>query len=172
MLLGPNVTPKHYQTRWQGDKFHLDVSDGDIPISGLLTSASRHDSQASLPLATMTDGRVDYGYELMDAADDCSEIHQHAAASGQVARIDPNPRRDQARKQRLAAAARARKAIGQTDPAKERDKQRSSVERVNGARKDRYGGRHIRVQGATKVACHLFFGVMALTVEQLLRLHI
>ncbi|MCY4304550.1 MAG: hypothetical protein OXC62_07220, partial [Aestuariivita sp.] len=27
-------------------------------------------------------------------------------------------------------------------------------------------------QGATKVACHLFFGILALTVEQLLRLHI
>ncbi|MCY4203862.1 MAG: transposase, partial [Aestuariivita sp.] len=61
---------------------------------------------------------------------------------------------------------------GQVDPATERYKQRSSVERVNGALKDRYGGRHIRVQGATKVACHLFFGILALTVEQLLRLQI
>ena len=86
--------------------------------------------------------------------------------------IQTNPRRDWARKQRLAAAVRAQKVAGQVDPAKERDKQRSNVERVNGALKDRYGGRHIRIQGATKVACHLFFGILALTVEQLLRLHI
>ncbi|MCY4201610.1 MAG: transposase, partial [Aestuariivita sp.] len=161
-----------YKTSWQGYKFHLDVSDGDIPISGLLTAASRHDSQASLPLAAMTNRRVDYGYERMDAAYDCSEIHQDAAAPGHVALIDPNPRRDRARKQRLAAEARAQKVAGQVDPAKERYKQRSSVERVNGALKDRYGGRHIRVQGATKVACHLFFGILTLTVEQRLRLHL
>ncbi len=117
--MGTKRNAKGYQTRWQGDTFHLDVSAGDIPISGFLTSASRHDSQASLPLSEMSDRRVDYGYELMDAADDCSEIHQHAAAAGHVAPIDPNPRRDQARKQRLAAAARARKTIGQTDPATE-----------------------------------------------------
>ena len=109
----------------------------------------------------MTNRRVDYCYELMDAA-----------AQGHVALIDPNRRRDRARKERLAAEARAQKVAGQVDPAKERDKQRSRVERVNGALKDRYGGRYIRVQGATKVACHLFFGILALTVEQRLRLHI
>ncbi len=99
--IGSKRNAKGHQTRWQGDKFHLDVSDGDIPISGLLTSASRHDSQASLPLAAMTNRRADYWYELMDAADDCSEIYQYAKQQGHVALIDPNPRRDQARKQRL-----------------------------------------------------------------------
>ncbi len=170
--IGTKRNAKGHQTSWQGYKFHLDVSDGDIPISGLLTSASLHDSQASLPLAAMTNRRVDYCYELMDAAYDCSEIYQYAKQRGPVALIDPNPRRDRARKQRLAAEAQARSVAGQVDPAKERFKQRSSVERVNGALKDRYGGRHIRVQGATKVACHLFFGILALTVEQRLRLHI
>ncbi|MCY4151523.1 MAG: hypothetical protein OXE94_04725 [Aestuariivita sp.] len=116
--LGTKRNSKGYKTSWQGYKFHLDVSDGDIPISGRLTAASRYDSQASLPLAAMTNRRVDYGYELMDAADDCSEIHQDAKPQGQVALSDPNPRRDQ-----------ARKLVGHLDPAKERDTQRSSVER-------------------------------------------
>ena len=49
---------KGYRTHWIGDKLHLDVADGDIPISCLLTSASRHDNQAAIPLATMTAGRV------------------------------------------------------------------------------------------------------------------
>jgi len=62
----------------------------------------------------------------MDAAYDCSEIPQYAKASGQVAIIDPNPRRDRARKARLAAEAKALKQIGQIDPAKVRFQQRSS----------------------------------------------
>jgi len=44
------------------------------------------------------------------------------------------------------------------------------VERVNSALRDSYGGRHVRVRGHAKVACHLFFGVLALTVQQLMRL--
>ena len=48
--------------------------------------------------------------------------------------------------------------------------QRSSAERVNGALKDTYGGRHVRVRGHAKVFCHLMFGVLALTVAQLYRL--
>ena len=62
----------------KSDKCHLDVSDGDIPISGVLTAASLHDSQASLQLATMTSRRGDDCYELMDAAYDGSEIHSYA----------------------------------------------------------------------------------------------
>ena len=116
--IGTKRNSKGDKTRWQGDKFHLAGSDGDIPISGRLTAASRYDSQVSLPLAAMTNRRVDYGYELMDVADDCSEIHQDAKSQGQVALSDPNPRRDQ-----------ARKLVGHLDPAKERDTQRSSVER-------------------------------------------
>ena len=44
--IGTKRNAKGYKTSWQGYKFHLDVSDGDIPISGLLTAASLHDSQA------------------------------------------------------------------------------------------------------------------------------
>ena len=36
--------------------------------------------------------------------------------------------------------------------------------------KDRYGGRCVRVRGHDKVFCHLMFGILALTVEQLMRL--
>ena len=44
------------------------------------------------------------------------------------------------------------------------------MERVNGRLKDEFGARHIRVRGHGKVLCHLMFGVLALTVDQLLRL--
>jgi hypothetical protein len=43
-------------------------------------------------------------------------------------------------------------------------------ERVNARLKDEFGGRTTRVRGATKVMAHLMFGILALTVDQLLRL--
>jgi IS5 family transposase len=52
----------------------------------------------------------------------------------------------------------------------QRYKERTLVERANGRLKDEFGGRTIRVRGAVKVMAHLMFGVLALTVDQLLRL--
>ena len=46
----------------------------------------------------------------------------------------------------------------------------TAVERVNGHLKDNYGGRWIRVRGASKGMCHLMFAVVALTAERLLHL--
>ena len=39
---------------WRGYKLHLDVADGQVPISAVLTSASVHDSQVAIPLMTLT----------------------------------------------------------------------------------------------------------------------
>ncbi len=36
-----------------GDKLHLDVVDGDIPVSGILSSISLRDSQEAIPLSQM-----------------------------------------------------------------------------------------------------------------------
>ena len=59
---------------WIGYKLHLDAIDGGIPVSCLLTSASVHDSQAAIPLATLTARRVDSLYDLMDSAYDAPVI--------------------------------------------------------------------------------------------------
>ena len=40
---------------------------------------------------------------------------------------------------------------------------------VNARLKDQFGARVVRVRGAIKVKCHLTFGVVALTVDQILR---
>ncbi len=48
--------------------------------------------------------------------------------------------------------------------------ERTRVERVFSRLKDQFGGRFLRVRGATKVMAHLMFGVLALTVDQLLKL--
>ena len=69
---------KGYKDTWVGYKLHLDVADGQIPISCLLTSASLHDSQAAIPLATLSAERTTNLYDLMDAAYDAEPIRQHS----------------------------------------------------------------------------------------------
>jgi hypothetical protein len=66
--IGTKKSSKGHQQYWRGYKLHLDVADGHIPISALLTAASLHDSQAAIPLMTMSTQRVTYLYDLMDAA--------------------------------------------------------------------------------------------------------
>ncbi len=48
--------------------------------------------------------------------------------------------------------------------------QSSMSERVFARLKDELGGRSIRVRGAAQIRAHLMFGVLALTIDQLLRL--
>ncbi len=55
-------------------------------------------------------------------------------------------------------------------PADVRYRERSTVERVNGRLKDEFGARHVRVRGHAKVLCHLMFAILALSVDQLLRM--
>ena len=70
---GTKCNAQGYKVSWNGYKLHLDTTDGGVPVSALLTSASVHDSQVAIPLATMTAGRVTNRYDLMDAAY-CSEV--------------------------------------------------------------------------------------------------
>ena len=46
--------------------------------------------------------------------------------------------------------------------------ERSTAERVNARLKDEFGGRVVRVRGHAKVMCHLMFGILALTANQML----
>jgi hypothetical protein len=46
---------------------------------------------------------------------------------------------------------------------------RTMAERINARFKDEFGARFARVRGAIKVKCHLMFGLVALTVDQILR---
>ena len=91
-----NATPRVYQETWIGYKLHIDTADGDIPVSCILTSASVHDSQVAIPLATMTAGRLINLYDLMDSAYDAAEIKAHSRELGHVPIIDVNPRRNAA----------------------------------------------------------------------------
>ena len=64
--MGTKKNSKGYKDTWVGYKLHLDVADGQIPISCLLTSACLHDSQAAIPLATLSAERTTNLYDLMD----------------------------------------------------------------------------------------------------------
>ena len=164
--IGVKTSSKGYTQHWRGYKLHLDVADGQIPISAVLTAAKLHDSQVAIPLMTMTSQRVTYCYDLMDAAYDAAHILDHSRQCGHVPIVDPvqhyhgpesfvppkNPNRQ------LSWAE------------EERYKERTMVERVNARLKDEFGGRTVRVRGAAKVMAHLMFGVLALTVDQILKL--
>ena len=63
---------------WTGYKLHVDTVDGDIPISAIVTSASVHDSQVAIPLATLSARKIVNCYDLMDSAYDVSDIFKYS----------------------------------------------------------------------------------------------
>jgi hypothetical protein len=168
--VGTKRNAKGHTTSWIGYKLHLDVGDGDVPISAILTSASLHDSQVAIPLATMTAGRVFNLYDLMDSAYDVPEIKAKSIALGHVPIIEPHPRSMPGGKQAMAAEALARRTAGYELAEDVRYNGRSAAERINGGLKDDFGARYVRVRGHAKVFCHLMFGVLALTINHLMRL--
>ena len=168
--VGTKKNSKGYKETWVGYKLHLDVADGQIPISCILTSASLHDSQAAIPLACITSQRVTSLYDLMDSAYDAEVIHEHSRSLGHIPLIDIHPRRDQALKEELQAEEKRSKLLGYRSAEQMRYRERTTVERVNARLKDEFGGRMIRVRGHAKVMCHLMFGIIALAADQILRL--
>jgi hypothetical protein len=153
---GKKLDSKGYPEYWVGYKLHLDVADGQIPISCILTSASLHDSQVALPLATITAQRVTSLYDLMDSAYDAEIIREHSRSLGHEPIIDHCRRWSEKREFAPHQAIRFR--------------ERSAVERVYGRLKEEFGGRMTRVRGPAKVMTSLMFGVVVLTADQLLRL--
>jgi len=147
-----------FQETWKGYKLHIASSDFDVPLCSILTSASLHDSQVAIPLMQKCDTLLDNSlYDLMDAAYDSPQIAAFSRSLNHVPIIDPNARRSACPRQ-LAAHEKAR------------FRERSSVERVNSNLKDNWGGRFVRVRGAAKVACHLSFGLLALSADRLISL--
>jgi hypothetical protein len=168
--IGAKKSSQGHEQYWRGYKLHLDVADGQLPISCVLTSASLHDSQAAIPLMTITTQRVTHLYELMDSAYDADPIHAHSRALNHVPIIAIHPRRGTKKPSQLPKVF-PNKPTPQLDWAQqERYKIRTMSERVNARLKDEFGASQIRVRGAAKVMAHLMFGILALTVDQWLRL--
>ena len=161
--VGTKTNSKGRKSSWIGYKLHLDVADGQIPITAILTSASLHDSQAALPLATITATRVANFYDLMDKGYDAEDIRQHSRSLGHVPIIDRVRRPDN-------QDEHGEIPVKMLPHEASRYRERTTVERVYSRLKDEFGGNSVRVRGNPKVMAHLMFGVLALTVDQILRL--
>jgi hypothetical protein len=154
--VGTKKNSKGYKESWNGFKLHLDVADGQIPISAVVTSASVHDSQVSIPLTKMTAERVTSLYEVKDSAYCDAVIRQFSRDLGHVPLIDHNPRKGE--------------KIEFAPHEAHRYKARTQVERANARLKGEFGAENVRVRGHAKVTLHLMLGVLVLAADQLLRL--
>jgi hypothetical protein len=168
--IGAKTSSQGHQQYWRGYKLHLDVADGQLPISAILTSASVNDSQVAVPLMTMSGERVVYLYDLMDSAYDANEIHAHSRQLNHVPVIAPHPRRGTKKPLQMQKVFPDKPTPQLTWAQQDRYKTRTMSERVNARLKDEFGASQIRVRGAAKVMAHLMFGVLALTVDQWLRM--
>jgi hypothetical protein len=156
--IGVKRSSSGHQQYWRGYKLHWDVaSNGRIPISCTLTAASLHDSQVAIPLMEISKRRVKWLCDVMDSAYDAAAIREKCKQLKHEALIQPPERPN------------SKEPAVWTDEQKERFKIRTIVEQQNGRLKDEFGGRIIYVRGATKVMAHLMFGIVALTVDQIMR---
>lgn len=154
--VGCKTNSQGYRESWRGYKLHLDVADGGIPISAVVTSTSVHDSQVAIPLSLISAARVTSLYDVMDSAYSSAIIRQHSIDLGHVPLIEHNPGRGQ--------------KIEFAPHEAERYKTRTQVERANSRLKDEFGASCVRVRGHLKVSAHLMLGVLVLAADQLLRL--
>ena len=167
--IGRKINAKGNGYAWIGGKLHLGVVDGDIPITAIYTCASVHDSQVAIPVINETTHRVDYLYDLCDKAYDSAPIEAFSKKCGHIPIIDVNPRNCEETKIAIEGSNLLIK-MGFTTPMSNHYNHRSSVERVNSYLKDSFGCKHIYVKGASKIASHLMFGVLALCIHQSIKL--
>jgi len=146
---GTKKNAKGYLFSWNGYKLHVDVNDNSIPISILLTSASVHDSQVSVPLEIMTSNLIESNYTLADAAYDSAHIKDFILSKGKSCVIDHNPRRGE--------------KLEKTEEEEKRYNNRTSVEGFFGDLKDHFACRMILVRGHAKVMTHIMFGILSQT---------
>lgn len=168
--IGAKKSSQGHEQYWRGYKLHLDVADGQIPISAILTGANVHDATVAIPLMKMSAQRVTWLYDVMDSAYDANAILAQSRSMNHVPIVQPHPRRNGKSKSQLPKIFQPKRAPEMTWAQQDRYKERSTVERVNARLKDEFGARNVRVRGAAKVFAHLTFGLIALTVDQLIKL--
>jgi len=154
--VGAKKNSKGFKETWIGYKLHADVNDCGLPISVALSAASLHDSQVAIPLMKMSSAKVDYLYDLMDAAYDAGAIYEVSKGLGHVPIIDKNPRGKEVSPMAPHEATRYN--------------ERTTVERFNSRMKEEFGADNVMVRGAQKVKMHLMFGVLALFADHLIKL--
>ena len=132
--VGTKKNSKDYKATWIGFKLHADVTDCGLPISLALTAASLHDRQAAIPLMQLTSARLDYLYDVMDAAYDAQPVYAVSRSLGHVPIIDRN--------------GRGREVIPLAPHEAARYKERRVAERFNSRLKEEFGGGNVMVMGS------------------------
>ncbi len=172
--VGIKQNAKGNRYKWIGGKLHMTVVDGDIPIAAMYSSASVHDSSLALPMISETSSKVNYLYDLQDAAYDSSIIKAFSFNNGHRPIIDINPKNSKVLKAQIELAKSEKEILQSFNLYNNSDdlhyNQRSSVERVNAYLKDNFGCDKIYYRGATKVASVLAFGVLSVCIHQSLKL--
>jgi hypothetical protein len=153
--VGCKPNSRGHKQSWVGYKLHMDVADGQIPISCVLTSASLNENQVAIPLALLTARKVTSCYDVMDAGYDCEAIREHSRRLGHVPIIE---------RQKHGSVK-----IEMAPHERVRYRERTAVERVYARLKEEFGASTVRVRGWAKVMTHLMFGILALTADQILR---
>jgi hypothetical protein len=115
-----------------------------------------HISQVAIPLMKTTSERVDYLYNLMDAAFDAQSIYEVGRSLGHVPIIDRN--------------SRGKDIVPLAPHEAVRDRESSVAERFNSRLKEDFGAGNVMVRGAKKIRLHLLFGLIAPFADQLLKL--
>jgi len=166
--VGTKRNAKGHTTSWIGYKLHIDTADGDIPVSCLLTSASVHDSQVALPLAAITAGASPISTISWTARTTRPRSRKEVVRSA-MCRLSTGTRGAAARRRpRLKRAPcdlsvtlspRTSASRSEAPPNESTARSRTVTAAVSW-----------RVRGHAKVLCHLMFGILALAVEQLMRL--
>jgi hypothetical protein len=166
---GMKKSSQGYTTIWKGYKLHAAVDDHCIPLAVIVTSASLHDCEVAIPLATKSHLVASNFYDLMDAAYDHPEIKEHSISLGHVPIIDFSPCNTVQKNEKEAEQERKKLLNFKTAESK-RYQQRLPKERFNALYKDYCGGNNIFYKGHSKVTCHVMFGVLTLTASTLIRL--
>jgi len=169
-----NVGSKKNSTRVCGNLggLHLDVAEGQIPVSCILTSASLHGSQAAIPLAELSAQRITNLYDLMDSAYDAGGGEFGSTTVVWDTCPSSMPTRAGTRHGRQSCKQRKNAAICCTAKP-----QKTCVSRAHHCGKGEravegrvWRARMVGVRGNAKVMCHPMFGIVALTADQILRL--
>ncbi|WP_309497100.1 hypothetical protein [Sulfurovum sp.] len=97
---------------WTGGKLHMSVIDDDIPVTAIYSAASVHDSSLALPLIQERSQKVNYMYDLQDAAYDSRIIRIYSEKDSHRPMIDINPKNSKVRKAQIALAKSEKKVLG------------------------------------------------------------
>lgn len=166
---GMKKSAQGHTTIWKGYKLHAAMDDHCIPLAVIVTSASTHDCEVAIPLASKSHQVASNFYDLMDAAYDHPEIKEHSISLGHVPIIDFSPKNTVQKNEKEAERER-KKLISFKTAEDKRYQQRLPKERFNALYKDYCGGNNIFYKGHSKVTCHVMFGVLTLTASILIKL--